>query len=530
MSDVLFLYTRSVKNGLIKMFRKPASAIGYIFLLGLLALNGFNGSRIDPSETSGYGQYIYLSVALVLVYFSGLLPIYQGTKRFTLKFLPADGVFFMSAPVKPQKVMWYSQVKQSFISVAASVFMLVQLPMLKNSLGLSNQGVWFLIIGLIFMSLVPSFVSLMSFVIGLRNERYRPVIRGMVLAVGGLGVITVLWPLLVDGLSFEHLYKGLTSDLWVFIPVIGWIQNMIIASITGHVTLVTYLSIALNLLMILGSLVVINKLADVAYYEDALDMANKMEHVKADLKSGKNQFRAARHLKKTKAKVVKDFQFREGIMALYDKQKLIEKKKGLGIMGISEIAVLAIIVGGAYFIPTLDDEILPAVKYITLGILTYAMFFVQMMDGSDEDLERHYIYLLPYKPIQKLLLLNVRGFVKVLLVAVLAFLLTTAFGTVTLAEALVCGLLAAMIGYTFSQVALLASVIFGLTGTLPLRIFFRMIVDVIIIGLGVGAVVGVIAISQNQVLALLIGSLYLFLVSALIMIPASLKVNKPEFN
>ncbi len=530
MSDILFLYTRSAKNGIIKTFKKPASAIGYIFLLVLLAFNGFNGSRMDNTEASGYSEYIYLSVAIVLLYLSGLLPIYQGTKRFTLKFLPADGVYFMSAPVKPQNVMWYAQIKQSLISVGASVFMLVQLPMLKNSLGLSNQGVFFLTMGLMFMFLVPSFISLMTFIIGLKKENFRPVIRALVLIIGIMGIMIILWPIFVDGLGLEQLYAGLTSDFWIFIPLVGWIQNMIIASVTGTVTLTTYISVGLNIALILGSLLVINKLADVDYYEDALDMANKMEHMKADLKLGKNKFSASKHLKKTKAKVVEDFSFRDGLLALYDKQRLVEKKKGFGIIGISELVVVAIIIGTGYFLPSLDKEMIPSVKYITLGVLSYAMFFVQMMDGSDEDLERHYIYLLPYKPMQKLFLLNLRGFMKILLVSLVAFFATVSFGTVNLAEAFAAGLLSAMIGYTFSQVSLLASVIFGLTGTLPLRIFFRIVLDVIILGIGVGTIAITNALSQNGILPLILGSLYLGLVSAIIMIPASLKVSKPEFN
>lgn len=530
MKDILYLYTRSAKNGIKKMFRKPASAIGYLFLFGLLALNGFNGSRMEATEGSEFGRYIYLSIALLLTYFSGLFPIYQGTKRFTLKFLPADGVYLMSGPMKPQKVLWYSQIKQSILSASASVFMLVQIPMLKGSLGMSDEGVAYFITGFVMMTLIPSFISLMCFVIGLRFESMKLVIRASVFLVALAGVVVILLPFVNNGFSFESLDKALTSSLWVYVPITGWIQQLIITSITGQVVMSTYIAIAASVASVFVAFIVINGLADVSYYEDALSMAEKFAGMQADIKSGKSQFAAAKRMKKVKAKSVKNFKFSEGVMALYDKQRLMEKKKGLGFIGLANLIVFTVIVVAMYFLPGLSEDLEKGAVFLTLAIVSYAMFFVQLMDGSDEDIERHYLYLLPYRPIIKLLILNLRSFMKLMVVSLLAFAIAAAMGRIGVFEALTAGILAGMIGYTFSQVSTLANVIFGATGTLPLRILFRMVFDVLVVGAGVGVIVGMMILTESHGLAMIGASFFLVAVSAVIMIPASLKVYKPDFN
>lgn len=532
MGDLMFLYTRSVKNGLLRMLKKPASLIGYLLLIALFGFNIFNTTSNMSNDGPGpLGKLIYLMIVLALATFAVLQPIYQGTKRFSIKYLPADGVYLMSAPIKPLKVLWYGQLKQSIMIIFVSLLMMIQIPVLIEAAGLDTNGIILFLFGFFIMSLVPNVFSLFTFTLGLKYEFTKKIVKVATIVIGLASAGILIFYFISTEPYLDRLYSGVTSPAWAFVPIVGWIFVIFIASVTGEIGLSLILCIIINLLLVLLAFYLINHLADHEFYEEALNTANTIEKVRQGMKSGKSQMEAAMSTKAIKVKSINSPFKKEGVFAIFDKQLLITKKKGVSFFDFRSLIVIGAILGAMYFTNRIED-VKDYSILATFGIVSYVLFFVQLMNNASDDLERHYVYLFPYNAFQKLVAISTWGYLKITLDGLIGFIIASFYTDYSLLECILAGLFIGLIGYAFNMVSILANIVFGKTGTMVLRMFMKMLLDIIIVIAVVLILVLSISGDVDNKLSFGILSSIVFLVgiNAILMIPASFIVNKPEFN
>lgn len=531
MSWSIFLISKSVKNSLVKIVRKPATLIGYLFFAALMMFNFMNMSRNIPVQENRFPKIIYLVLIIVLAYMSIIIPIYKGTKTFNLKFLPADGVYLMTGPVKPLTLIWFAQVKQSLLIILMSAVMFIQIPTLKNTVGLNDYGIALFIFGYLVLSVVPMVVCLCAFTIGLKNDRYKTFIRYSSIVIGALGMCLLLYHIITEKQLLNGLENGLTTDLWVFIPLIGWCYSIFLASITGKMTVVAIVSLICILITLGVSLVIIAKNTDEQFYEEALNTAELINTMKEGMKEGRTQFEVKKFGKKLKAKTIKVAFKREGIGAIIDKQTLLTRKKGFGVFDLRTLFITFVVVAPTIYLQRHED-VLPFSLVITLGIISYVLFFTQLISTQVEDLERHYLYMFPYHSFIKLIAISYWSFLKLLLESGIGFSILFILSKITLPECVLSSVFVALLGYLFYLISTLTTIIFGKTGSLPLRLFVRMIFYIIYI---ISIVVVMIIVIQDHIdtrmwLALLISDVLMIGLAVLMMIPTSIIVNKPEYN
>ncbi len=532
MGDLMFLFTRTAKNGLLRMLKKPASLIGYLLLITLFGFNIFNTTRnMDSSGSGPLGPLIYLALVLVLAIFAVLQPIYQGTKRFSIKYLPADGVYLMSAPIKPLKVLWYGQLKQSIMVLLVSLMMVIQIPALIEAAGLDGRGVILFLFGFFVMTLLPNVFSLFTFTLGLKYEFTKRITKIVTILIGLASFGIMALNFVSTEPYLDRVYNGLVSPLWALIPIVGWIFVIFIASVTGEVGASVVICIMINIILVGVAFYFINRLADHEFYEEALNTANTIEKVREGMKSGKSQMEAAMSTKKVKVKHIKTPFKTEGVFALFDKQLLITRKKGVSFLDFYSLIVIGATVGAMYFTSRIN-EMKDVGILITFGVVSYALFFVQLMSSASDDLDRHYVFLFPYHAFMKLAALSTWAYIKITLDGVIGFVIASFFTKYSLFECIFAGVFVGLIGYAFNMVSILSNIVFGKTGTMVLRMFMKMMLDVLIVIIVVLILVLSIGgdIDHRLSLGLLYSSVFLIGMNAVLMIPASFIVNKPEFN
>jgi len=531
MNWFMFILTRSFKNSILKVLRKPASLIGYLFLIGMFSLNFFNTSRNLPTSTGIYPKIIYLLIVLIIAYFSIVVPVYTGTKKFRLRYLPADGIYLMAAPLKPLTILWYAQIKQSLLIIVMSVFMVIQIPVLVNSVGLSFWGIMIFLFAYAVITFVPNVICLCAFTLGLKSDVYKQITRYISLIIGAGGGIVLFLEYIQSPSLLEGIENGLMSDLWIFVPIIGWCYLLFVASVVGTMTTYGLISLFLLSVTVLMAFIVISKTTDEQFYEEALNTASLISEMKEGMKQGKTQLEVSRLGKKVKARKIKIAFKREGVFALFDKQRLMTRKKGIGFFDFQTLLVVALIVTPMYYI----QRIAEAKSYsilIAMGIASYALFFIQLVKGQTEDLERHYIYMLPYHGILKLLSISLWSFLKLLVDATIGFTFAAILTRVSIVDSLLAALFIALLGYLFYLDSILATIIFGKTGTLVLRMMVRVFFYLVFV-ISVVIILAVIIqdnIATRQALGIAVADLVMIGFCVLMMIPASMIVKKPEFN
>lgn len=526
-----FLLSRSLKNNILKILRKPATLIGYLVFIALMFFNVMNMDKNMPSIRSNYPKLIYLMIIIVLGYLSIVIPLYKGTKAFSLRFLEADGNYLMAGPVKPLTLIWYAQFKQSILIILMSSVMFIQIPTLRNSVGLSEQGIALFILGYLVLSIVPMVVCLCAFTLGLVHEAYKTSIRYATLMIGGAGVIILSTQVLLGNSLFEGLENGLTSKTWVLVPLLGWCYTIFVASLKGVMTVEAVISLVLLAATLIISLWIIAKKIDVQFYEEALNTAQRLETMKQGMKDGKSKFELLRTGKKIKARKIANAFKRWGIWALIDKQALITRKKGVGIFDFQSLAVIVLIVVPNYYFQK-NIMIAPYSLIISIGILTYALFFVQMIHNQSEDIDRHYLYLFPYSSFMKLIAISYWSFLKLLIDAGIGFLIVFFTTSFSLIECALAALFVALLGYLFYLVSILTMIIFGKTGTLPLRLFVRIFFYFVYLIVILIVMILIIQdhVQSRQWIALMAADCIMITMAAVMMIPTSIVVSKPEYN
>lgn len=531
MGDLLFLYTRSVKNGMLRMLKKPASLIGYLLLIALFGFNIFNTTRnLDNSGSGPMGKLIYLGIVLILCVFAVLQPIYNGTKRFSIKYLPADGVYLMSAPIKPLKVLWYGQLKQSISIILVSIMMVIQIPALIESAGLDGSGILLFLFGFFIMTLVPNVFSLFTFTLGLKYEFSKKITKVATIVIGAASILLIVFNLLSEEPIMDRLYNGITSPLWAYIPIVGWIFMIFISSVTGEIGLTVFVCISINVILVIGAFVMINKMANHEFYEEALNTANKIEKMRQGMKSGKSQMEAAMSTKKVKVKKIKSPFKREGVFALFDKQLLITRKKGISFLNLNSLIVIGAINAAMLFVSRINENDFAIL--VSFGVVSYALFFVQLMSHASDDLDRPYVYLFPYNAFQKLAALSLWGYIKITIDGLIGYGIASFYTDYSLLECILAGIFIGLVGYGFNMISILANIVFGKTGTMVLRMFMKISLDLMLVAIVVLIMVISLGgdIDNKLSLGIIFSILSLIGINALLMIPASFIVNKPEFN
>lgn len=163
-----------------------------------------------------------------------VLHILTGQKSGSSIFLMPDVNLLFSAPIKPQSVLMFRLVMQMGSMIAASIYLLFQIPNLCVNLGL---GVWSAL-GLfavwLFITVYSKLLSVLVYTFASSGNRSKRLIRP--LTYGAISVIGVAFFLYmkINGVSVYTAAKSFfNADITRYIPIWGWVKGASVGAVSG---------------------------------------------------------------------------------------------------------------------------------------------------------------------------------------------------------------------------------------------------------------------------------------------------------
>lgn len=536
MSGIIYLLSRSFKNGLLQMIKKPASLIAYLLFAGLMLFNVMNTVNSEPNEDPEIAFIIYLAIVLAMTIFTVITPIYQGSKRFTWNFLPGDATYLMAGPYDAKHLLMYAQFKHFVMFIWIALFMGIQVPIFSSLLLFDARDGVVYITSFAGMSIMATLLGLLAFVFCQKGQKQKVTTRVILVAIIILSIAVMTIGYFQGADLLESARLALTSDLWIFVPAVGWIMVLYGATTTG---VYGFLFIVAWIFIIISSMIsfmVGLKYADDTFYEDAMDNTMKVATIRKGIKEGKSAFKVSTSFKKSKVRKTKYSIKRQGVGALFDKKMLEANKKGIQLLDLKSIMYIVIIFGSLYFANT-NIEVKPYGQLIGLVIILYILLIFQMGGQGIDDLEIHYIYMLPYNNLLKLLTVLSVDLLKVSVEAFLGFIVGSLVFGYPLLSGLLCGVVMILYNYCFSLNGIVGTLLFGKIGTAIIRNYLRVILNILVMLPGIIGFTAFMAVNEETMgaskavpLALMLTIGIMLFLSFVLSIPSSLIVNKPEYN
>ena len=401
MNALVYLPVTSIKNSIKQLKNKPSRLVGYLVVACIFVMLLFTSFLSPEPDRENFPQadihlFGVIVIALGLLFFG--LYVYQGLSRGSSFFSLPDANLLFCAPVSPKRILVYGLLKQMGVTILASVFIVFQLPNLRNFFGLGADSLVYIFIGYVLMLFLGNLFCIWLYSTVSQSPSRKKVVKVILAA---LAAAVLIW-FGVEAASTKDLYgsviKVFDSFALTCIPIMGWIKGFIMAAIAGswvEAIIWLVLSLAGGGLMILGVL-----RSDADYYEDILLSTETTYQTKQAQKEGNL------NMSMGKAKVRKgDTGLKGGKGAstlFYRRLRENRKKHILWMDGVSLVYLAIALLFGFIFREEMQAGDLFPPLFI-LGMSAYMGIIFSCTTGFVKAITKPYIYLIPQSPFQKLL-------------------------------------------------------------------------------------------------------------------------------
>jgi hypothetical protein len=405
-----------LKNYILEIRRNPKKLVSYFLFFAWIALIMFpaiknNGHR-QFNVTAGTAQII-LAVYALFTGFIMFSSFFSSLRKLSYSFQMGDVNLLFPSPLEPNRILLWSLIKKIPLDMLTTCFPALFLTPTMFRMGLNIEGVLLAYLSLLSLAL---FLNPVSFLIFLVSARYQKEywVRGILL-------FSVVW-LLFSWLKYTqwdifslNVLLGYQAPGILNFPLFGWILQLARAAFFGvaPVAYTAFLLVALT--AIVANLLVFTLARD--YYEDVINLAERLETIRASKRDGKMQgfFTTilsnsdqpglwTRFLKRKRVKVERRF---PGSWAFMFNQVVKYRRTGINEY-VGYLAPLSVITGFVTgFIALHNGQAGDyGLLYAQNGILAYLLFLRSFSGPLSEELALPYIYTLPGTFFQKVLAVN----------------------------------------------------------------------------------------------------------------------------
>lgn len=334
--------------------------------------------------------------------------IYRGNKKGMSIFQMPDVNFLFPSPRKPQSILLFRMVGQIGMTLAASAYLIFQIPNLVANFGISFFCACLLLFGVIALSIFAKFFKVFVYVITSRKEKVLNYITSISIGL-------MLFPFLIVAVLYQGLGYSITDALeCVFsstasnlVPFWGWFKGFLQYAIVGE-----YLPSMICLALLLISTVLLIWITwriPCDFYEDALTSANELAAVVESMeRAGQggiavNVTHSERSNKKWDAwrNRMISFAHSEGSKVFFT--KTIGNRTRLyplhGLMSKSARFYFSLSVGMAIVMLLFNDQ--PSLAWIIIS-LAVVVFFRSFVNPLEMDLDQIFLYMIPESPFSTL--------------------------------------------------------------------------------------------------------------------------------
>lgn len=400
MNKLLYLYFLKAKGFIRKLFSRVSSTILTVVVIALILGLCYVMSMIDIPEAEKAPFEILVVLYLGFSLFMMMTMMFQ--KR-TAYIYPVDGNLLFVGPFKKKDVILFGLLGSLsgtlMFAVMTYGYTMLFFGQLFSHLMIDN--ITFLITGLLIFYNVFVFIDMLY--ICLMTSKYQSWIKRGVIALVILIIAAIFgyYYLMSPTRDLDGGFMSfVASNAFSAVPVIGWAKMSLIGFHYGDMVS-GLMGLGFNLLLaVILTYVTLN-------HED-IDVEVMMEDASwaAELKTrAKNN--GSNLYTNLKVHEVKGFKWGNKAKAIRSRM-LLDMLKTRSFITKQEIAMIAL-----YLVISIFD------KFDFAGYSRYVMiilFMITMSSNYNDELKHHYIYLLPDKPIKKLIALLEPTFLKIMIV------------------------------------------------------------------------------------------------------------------
>lgn len=415
MRPLLYLFFSQLKNRIISLKKKPGLLILYIFLLIFLCISMaytilYKSQQVRQADA----RFVYLILAgfgiLFLITFTHT-GLSTGSTLFTL----SDVGFLFVAPISPKKILNYGLIN-SLGRILMSVFFLIyQMSNLKTQFGYGIKEIFALFFIFIVLMFFCQLLSIALYMYTNQREKRKRIVKVVLylsLAALILSVLIYQWQEQTDILQAVLGIVG--SKGFGFFPVAGWTVMFLAAVVEGNVL---FVFLSMLCFLVFGILIISLLMSGKAdYYEDVLLSTEMTFNAVKAAKEGRVQLRVK---KKVKVKDKDDNVWKgNGAFVFLIKQRL-EMRRESRFMYVDGFTVFLMIAVAIASFNLRGKGNTPA--YTILAGLIYYQYTVTALGRLKQELQKHYIYMIPVKASIKVFYASINSIYKHAVDAVLLF-------------------------------------------------------------------------------------------------------------
>lgn len=391
MSALAYLIFTRLKNTLKSLIRHPVRLIYAIIIVALIGFTIFAG-QLEEGEAPQYrdmGELIAGVTALYTLMF--LILVKNGFANGGTIFAMPDVNMIFPAPFQQRKVLFYGLIKQIGSSLLLGFFILFQYSWMHMSYGVSYGFLLILVLGYALSVFFGQFVAMVIYSLTSADDRKKRIAKIIYVAYIACILLFAASYVVKDTANVvPQLVAAGTSTVIRFTPVGGWLAMFTSGVAAGNILdLVVGLGLCAAFAAVL--ILVIEK-SNSDFYEDVLKTAEVSQSAINASKQGVVAETAPTHVKLGKT----GFGRGAGAEMFYYKHKLENRRSRILILDTVSLIWVACVILFSLFMK--DNGIMPV-----FIMATYLQLFSVALGRFNKELLKPYIYLLPERPLAKML-------------------------------------------------------------------------------------------------------------------------------
>lgn len=406
---LIYLDFLKIKNFFFQIFTNPLLFLKKLFsiiiffgicfsslIVGIFKNESKSSISLEVQQAS-LGTIAIISIVVILFVLSLYLNDYAPSN-----FSISDISYLFPSPLNNKLILFYSMIRSAIKGVSnfflSIVFIIL---MLLASTNLSLIGLLPIALGFFFIFLVFISLSYLLFAIKVKTglTKILKIISHILQGITCLIVLFYLYKLWTFNFDFINLSLSIFNSFIVKLPVIYSIVNFISLLLTETITPPIFDIFYLLLLTIINCFLFIN--LNIEYYEEIAEKVSVQNEKLKQLKSSKKDVHSQLEKEIKKVNLKNTSKERSGVLSLYWKASTIRKRKQTSLKKYL-LFLVNIIIGAIGGYLTFQGNQLLTIMIISIGTI-YIILLSSNFSELSRELKNVYIYLIPGKPINKIL-------------------------------------------------------------------------------------------------------------------------------
>ncbi|MDR1687656.1 MAG: putative ABC exporter domain-containing protein [Clostridiales bacterium] len=463
MNALAYIITRSAKNKLFELRRKPALLTLYAVLLFFLVFF----IAVSPRTNRGADEYTDIlwlkGIVILLTAFASVPSIMQGFAQGSTLFGMHDVNFLFVSPVSGQKILIYGIFGYLKNLAYSGIFLLFQSASISQAFGVGAGAITVIYFCFVFCAVTSLVLGIFVYSLTNGNEKRKNIAKTILLLMLLPAAISLVFSLNAANWNFSAgALIFLSSPVLSFTPVFGWVSAAAIGFIQGSLS-TGFLFIFLLVLSAAVMLIALfRKTPD--YYEDAMAVSETLFERKRNLAEGNINNMETAASRKTKTRVKATGIRGAGASAFFYKHvRESFRANRFGLWGLSSVFLVVGFLVYYLFMGQVTGGGEKSVQFITtLAVMMWSQLFLIGQGRGIRETFSHYIFMVPENPFKKIVWISLEVMLKVIGESIVVFALICTIG----GESYLLGAAAAIAFSAFSfMIVALNFVSFRFTGS-----------------------------------------------------------------